>query len=182
MTAFGNYSDDETASAMKRRDFKDATDLICSSIYINPVVYDTTQITSPANGSNPKPELCHSLAKGQNIPLLVNDVKQVQWASGGGHIENDTVQTLRSNAEHNYQNKSEENQNFCEWEHWNNLKDCKEISKYLAPCWFISKGGKVLIQAKTEKIDFQKYFDGKIKLPAMLPAFFVIQSFQIGDL
>lgn len=34
------------------------------------VVYDTTQITSPQNGSNPQPELCHSLAKGQHVPLV----------------------------------------------------------------------------------------------------------------
>lgn len=31
------------------------------------------------------------------------DVKQVQWASGGGQVENDTAQALRSGAEHNYQ-------------------------------------------------------------------------------
>lgn len=34
------------------------------------VVYDTTQITSPQNGSNPQPELCYSLAKGQHVPLV----------------------------------------------------------------------------------------------------------------
>lgn len=33
----------------------------------------------------------------------VSDAKQVQWASGGGQIENDTAQALRSGAEHNYQ-------------------------------------------------------------------------------
>jgi DNA (cytosine-5)-methyltransferase 1 len=30
-------------------------------------------------------------------------VAQVQWSSGGGKVENDTAQTLRSGAEHNYQ-------------------------------------------------------------------------------
>ena len=30
-------------------------------------------------------------------------VKQIQWASGGGKIENDTAQALRSGAEYNYQ-------------------------------------------------------------------------------
>ena len=34
------------------------------------VVYDTTQITSPQNGSNPTPELCHPLCKGQHVPLV----------------------------------------------------------------------------------------------------------------
>ena len=33
----------------------------------------------------------------------LSDVKQIQWASGGGQMENDTVQALRSNAEHSYQ-------------------------------------------------------------------------------
>jgi len=33
-------------------------------------IYDTTQITSPQNGSNPTPELCHPLCKGQHVPLL----------------------------------------------------------------------------------------------------------------
>jgi site-specific DNA-cytosine methylase len=39
---------------------------------------------------------------GGNVPL-VQEVAQVQWASGGGQVENDTAQALRSNAEHNYQ-------------------------------------------------------------------------------
>ncbi len=34
---------------------------------------------------------------------MATDIKQVQWASGGGQLENDTAQALRSNAEHNYQ-------------------------------------------------------------------------------
>ncbi len=34
---------------------------------------------------------------------VATDIKQVQWASGGGQVENDTAQALRSNAEYNYQ-------------------------------------------------------------------------------
>jgi DNA (cytosine-5)-methyltransferase 1 len=34
-------------------------------------VYDTTQISSPINGSNPKPETCHTISKGTHAPLLV---------------------------------------------------------------------------------------------------------------
>jgi len=30
MTAFGEYADDDSASALKARDYKDATDLVCS--------------------------------------------------------------------------------------------------------------------------------------------------------
>ena len=38
---------------------------------IKPTVWDTTNITSPQNGSNPKPNYpCHTLAKGQHAPLL----------------------------------------------------------------------------------------------------------------
>jgi site-specific DNA-cytosine methylase len=38
-----------------------------------PMVYDTTNITSPTNGSNPKPgDPCFTLAKGQHPPLLTN--------------------------------------------------------------------------------------------------------------
>lgn len=35
--------------------------------------------------------------------VAITDVKQVQWSSGGGQLENDTAQALRSGAEHNYQ-------------------------------------------------------------------------------
>ena len=76
---------------------------------------------------------CHTLAKGTHAPCIafpermsgtqcaatenlspslgaknptaiaLPDVKQVQWSSGGGQLENDTAQALRSGAEHNYQ-------------------------------------------------------------------------------
>ena len=39
---------------------------------------------------------------GHLIPVSA-DVAQVQWASGGGQLENPTAQALRSGAEHNYQ-------------------------------------------------------------------------------
>ena len=35
--------------------------------------------------------------------MAVVEAKQVQWASGGGQMENDTAQSLRSGAEHSYQ-------------------------------------------------------------------------------
>ena len=37
------------------------------------------------------------------IETLAPSVAQVQWSSGGGKFENDTAQTLRAGAEHNYQ-------------------------------------------------------------------------------
>ena len=42
-----------------------------------------------------------SLTIGSPSKTLVVD--QVQWSSGGGKVENDTAQALRSNADHNYQ-------------------------------------------------------------------------------
>ena len=41
---------------------------------IHSIVYDTTQITSPANRSNPKEELCHTLTKGAHAPLLAQPI------------------------------------------------------------------------------------------------------------
>jgi DNA (cytosine-5)-methyltransferase 1 len=113
MVAFGEYVDDGTASAMKARDYKDATDLIAQPIPIDmrnagrdpekhdemnrqgvgvgdegdpshtvtsafvhavaqPIPFDTTQITSPQNGNNPKAgDPCHPLAAGAHPPAIV---------------------------------------------------------------------------------------------------------------
>ena len=70
MTAFGEYQIDGTASAMKARDWKDATDLIAQ-----PIPFDTTQITSPQNGNNPKSgDPCHPLAAGAHPPAIVQSM------------------------------------------------------------------------------------------------------------
>lgn len=51
----------------------------------NPIVYDTTQITSPLNYSNPKPgDPCHPLAANQHPPLCV----------GNGQMCNITMQEI----------------------------------------------------------------------------------------
>lgn len=60
--AFGQYEDTGVCSSCKQRDYKDATDL----------VVDTTQITSPANYSNPKPgDPRHPLAATAHVPLYI---------------------------------------------------------------------------------------------------------------
>lgn len=52
---------------------------------INPSVYDTTQITSPLNYSNPKAgDACHPLAAQQNPPLMV----------GNGQLNNITMDSV----------------------------------------------------------------------------------------
>ena len=101
MVAFGEYVDDGTASAMKARDYKDATDLVAQPIGVDcfngsitgdvastmgtsgssvnsseptvmqPIPFDTTQITSPFNYSNPKSgDPCHPIAAGAHIPAV----------------------------------------------------------------------------------------------------------------
>jgi DNA (cytosine-5)-methyltransferase 1 len=91
------------------------------------IAFDTTQVTSKLNRSNPKAgDPCHPLAAGAHAPLVIglhenlsacvtvkpiakalragaSAIQQVQWASGGGKVLNDSAQTLRSGAEHNYQ-------------------------------------------------------------------------------
>ena len=120
MVAFGEYSIDGTASAMKARDYKDATDLVAQpmvvhgtqdpcvsdiafaqgrnnggeNVLMQPMVFDTTNITSPANGSNPQPgDPCFTLAKGQHAPLLA---QPVAFQSAGGVVREigDVMSTL----------------------------------------------------------------------------------------
>ena len=51
------------------------------------------------------PTLSSEHGRGHGVPsvLAPTDAVQVQWASGGGQLENPTAQALRSGAEHNYQ-------------------------------------------------------------------------------
>ena len=50
MQAFGKYGDGQTGSALKQRDYKDATDLV-----VEPCIYPGVGITSKQNASNPQP-------------------------------------------------------------------------------------------------------------------------------
>lgn len=65
---------------------------------IVPICFDTTQITSVANGSNPQPgDPCHPLAAGAHPPCIAFDCKgtEVQVSTDGSHP------TLRSMGHHN---------------------------------------------------------------------------------
>jgi len=59
------------------------------------------------HGLNHHPEVSPAVKVGSGLgipsPPAVAQAMQVQWASGGGQIENNTAQALRSNAEYNYQ-------------------------------------------------------------------------------
>jgi DNA (cytosine-5)-methyltransferase 1 len=106
MTAFGEYSTDGTASTVKRRDYKDATDFTgllmkgSSSGGGRPlpaVAYAVRTANTGANGHGIAEDVAHTLDRAQGQAV------QVQWASGGGKLENPTAQALRAGAEHNYQ-------------------------------------------------------------------------------
>jgi len=52
----------------------------------------------------PCPYECPRCGEEERVEIVPDEpVAQVQWASGGGQVENPTAQTLRSGAEHNYQ-------------------------------------------------------------------------------
>jgi hypothetical protein len=55
--------------------------------------------------------------------------------------------------------------NYIEWEIWNNIKDCKELSKWFAPCVSISDCGLFLLQKRVETKPKKDY-------PKKIPAFF----------
>jgi len=134
---FGDYTASDTASALKKRDYKDATDLVVSTpaygiqsvaigrqpenggngmgikVEQSPtltkvdrhavchVIFDTTQVTSPTNGSNPQPgDPCHPLVKNGHVPLLVSQpiILDDQDGSVMSVYENGITGTLRAQA------------------------------------------------------------------------------------
>jgi len=62
------------------------------------------------------------------------------------------------------ENSCEHFQNVKEWEFWNVHKLNKNVSKWLAPCHYISDSGTFLIMDKTEVLP-------KNKIPKLLPGF-----------
>ena len=109
MVAFGEYVEDGTASAMKARDYKDATDLVAVDAY-NLTVSDTSQALSSSasdihhTGGAIVPAVSKAIRTPsggidrEDMHTIIPDTAQVQWASGGGQLENPTAQALRSGA------------------------------------------------------------------------------------
>lgn len=62
-------------------------------------------------------------------------------------------------------------QNIKEWELWNDMKECKEVSKWLAPCRWISPDGSILIMDRTTVPPKKRY-------PDRLPKFLTDTKFQ----
>jgi DNA (cytosine-5)-methyltransferase 1 len=109
MVAFGEYECDDSASTLKMRDYKDATDLVAHTLRgegfdasedgtgrgtpLVPVAFDTTQISSPANYSNPQPgDPCHPLAAGAHPPAVAF---QSNAGSQAGDVFEELSPTLR---------------------------------------------------------------------------------------
>ena len=76
MVSLGEYVDDDIASTMKMRDYKDATDLVAQ-----PIAFDTTQLTSPSNYSSPQlGDPCHPLSAGAHPPAVAIGLDEEQNA------------------------------------------------------------------------------------------------------
>jgi DNA (cytosine-5)-methyltransferase 1 len=91
MVAFGEYSDDGSASATKARDYKDAADLVV-------LPFDTTQVTSASNYSNPKPgDPCHPLAAGAHAPAVA--FKPSHYTRGKDGAPSEVVAPLSADAD-----------------------------------------------------------------------------------
>lgn len=70
----GEYENNNVASTDSARDYKDATDL---------VAFDTTQITSKENGSNPQVgDPCHPLAAGAHAPCIAFNSREDPEVTG----------------------------------------------------------------------------------------------------
>ena len=100
MRGFGDYADDATASALKARDYKDATDLVSfSSNMSNPdCQVDGTTPTIKVSGSGNPPAVCWSIMpmnSGKDYKARVTDVSQPLMAGGpvGGNQGGDFIHT-----------------------------------------------------------------------------------------
>ena len=94
MVAFGEYVDDGTASAMKARDYKDATDLVAQPIPINSMnaMRSPHADASTGCGVGDEGEAMFTLTKGnhhavaQPMAFAQNTRDEVRWVNGDGQI------------------------------------------------------------------------------------------------
>jgi DNA (cytosine-5)-methyltransferase 1 len=74
-TSFGKYSEGVGTIRAAGGDLGGGSETLHVS---QPIAYDTTNITSPTNGSNPKPnDPVYTLASGQHPPLLTPQVRRL---------------------------------------------------------------------------------------------------------
>lgn len=118
MLAFGEYADDDTASALKQRDYKDATDLIMVNARQDPIVTEKAQ---PLDQKGNSQAVCFAENSRSEVRLEGGDGERtgalntgggkpgqglpavVHWQQGGGEVGDGISGALRSGAEHNYQ-------------------------------------------------------------------------------
>jgi DNA (cytosine-5)-methyltransferase 1 len=99
ITQFGNIAGSLTA----RHDSSPCADR-GQNVVAQPVAFvDVGATLKGGSGSRGYPDPSDGNGHNMVAQPVATDIKQVQWASGGGQLENDTAQALRSNAEHNYQ-------------------------------------------------------------------------------
>lgn len=116
MAAFGEYVDDGTASSLKRRDFKDATDLVIAA----PITasYGKQLDNSDRNGGPPNLIAAHDTgqgwwnqsqiagtlrSEGENRPSRPSNVVTAFHENKSGQLSEADVLGLRSGASHSYQ-------------------------------------------------------------------------------
>ena len=93
MKAFGDYADDDTASALKARDYKDATDII-----VEPMLIDGTRVDDVRIYESPVQTLISRMGTGgNNVPMVaVDDVIGFSHTQGlDAQPSNTTFPTLR---------------------------------------------------------------------------------------
>jgi DNA (cytosine-5)-methyltransferase 1 len=93
MKAFGDYADDDTASALKARDYKDATDII-----VEPMLIDGTRVDDVRIYESPVQTLISRMGTGgNNVPMVaVDDVIGFSHTQGlDAQPSNETFPTLR---------------------------------------------------------------------------------------
>lgn len=77
MVAFGEYAEDDTASTMKQRDYKDATDLVAFN-------YNAQACQLPVEGGSRDLSIADSLTCSQGVAVAIGAFKGGQGSSAGG--------------------------------------------------------------------------------------------------
>ena len=85
---------DETAQCLRART-PGNIDNSSTTVVMQPVAFDTTQITSKANYSNPQPgDPCHPLAAGVHAPSIAYAVRTANTSANGHGIATEVTHTL----------------------------------------------------------------------------------------
>lgn len=94
MVAFGEYSDDGTASTLKRRDYKDATDLVVTRAYSTPHNIIGRSDQAGGNGQQFMEEISYTLDTRKEAHAVAYAIRTAQTSSNGWGISEESAYTL----------------------------------------------------------------------------------------